>query len=130
MFSHSVHTVSRRTTKSTFLKSHFDLSRSQAYIELISSVSWLVLFLAFVTFSSWSPFPHKDLSSSDIINRYKFQPITIFVSLRLDKSPCLDQSTCCTCHQLFMLCVQLLPWLTLCCFSFFYTIDTHSELRL
>lgn len=33
------------------------------------------------------------------------------MSLRLDKGPCLEESTCSTCHQLLMCCVQLLPWL-------------------
>jgi len=39
------------------------------------------------------------------------------VSLRLDKSPHLGESTCSTCHQLFMCYVQLLPWLAHCWFS-------------
>lgn len=33
------------------------------------------------------------------------------MSLRLDKSSRLEESTCSTCHQLLMCCVQLLPWL-------------------
>lgn len=46
-----------------------------------------------------------------LINIVLYQPIIILMSIRLNESPHLVASTCCTCHQLLMYCMQLLPWL-------------------